>query len=64
MNRIRELREAAGLQQKELAERANISRPYLLDLERNRRGAKPETLKRIADALGVTVDELRREESA
>ena len=60
MNRIKELREMAGIQQKELAERAEISRPYLHDLENNRRGAKPETYKRIADALGVTVDDLMR----
>ena len=44
--------------QKELALAANISRPYLHDLENNRRGAKPETLQRIANALGVTVEEL------
>lgn len=57
-NRIKELREKAGLQQKELAERAEISGPYLHDLENNRRGAKPETYQRIADALGVGVDDL------
>ena len=58
MNRIREIREQAGLQQKELAERADVSRPYLHDLENNRRGAKPETYQRIADALGVEVADL------
>ena len=59
MNRIKEIRERVGIQQKELAERADISRPFLCDLENNRRGAKDETLRRIADALGVTVDELK-----
>ena len=59
MNRIKEIRERVGIQQKELAERADISRPFLCDLENNRRGAKEETLCRIADALGVTVDELK-----
>ena len=58
MNRIKELREARHMMQKELAESAMISRPYLHDLENNRRGAKPETLQRIADALGVTVHDL------
>lgn len=58
MNRIKELREAKGMMQKELAEKAMISRPYLHDLENNRRGAKPETLQRIADALCVPVHEL------
>ena len=60
MYRIRELREERGLMQKELAIAANISRPYLHDLENNRRGAKPETLLRIAEALGVKVEELKK----
>lgn len=59
MNRIKDMREKAGIKQKELAERAMVSGPYLCDLENNRRGARPETMERIADALGVTVDELR-----
>ena len=58
MYRIRELREEKQITQKELAIAANISRPYLHDLEYNRRGAKPETLQRIADALGVPVEEM------
>lgn len=58
MNRIMELRQAAGMKQKELAELACVSQPYLYDLENNRRGAKHETLLRIAEALGVTVDDL------
>lgn len=58
MNRIKELREAKGINQKELSELAGVSRPYLCDLEKNRRGAKPETYQRIADALGVPVADL------
>lgn len=58
MNRIKSIREAYNLTQTELAARANISQPYLHDLENNRRGAKRETEQRIADALGVTVEEL------
>lgn len=58
MNRIKELRELKGLNQKELSELAGVSRPYLCDLEKNRRGAKPETYLRIADALGVPVADL------
>ena len=58
MNRIKELREKRGVSQKDLAVAANVSRPFLCDLEKNRRGAKPETMHRIADALGVTVAEL------
>lgn len=59
MNNIRDIRNGQGLTQVQLAEMANVSQPYLLDLEKGRRGAKPETWQRIADALNVTVDELR-----
>ena len=57
MNRIRELREMRRMSQIELSARAGISQPFLCDLEKSRRGAKPETYQRIADALEVTVDE-------
>lgn len=59
MNRIKLIREYVGMKQKELAALACVSQPYLHDLENNRRGAKPETWNKIADALGVTVDELK-----
>lgn len=58
MNRIKEVRMVKGISQKQLAAMVNISAPYLHDLENNRRGAKPETMNRIANALGVTVSDL------
>ena len=58
MNRIKEIREAQGMTQTELAARAAVSQPYIHDLENNNRGARRETLERVANALGVTVDEL------
>ena len=61
VNRIREIRKSKGVTQSSLAVLAKVSQPYLHDLELNRRGAKPETIMRIADALGVTVDELTKE---
>lgn len=57
MNHIREIRCDKGLTQQYVAEKANVSRPFLVDLEKGRRGAKADTKQRIADALGVTVDE-------
>lgn len=57
-NRIKAIRETLKITQKELATKAEVSSPYLYDLENNRRGARPETLERIAAALGVTVEEL------
>ena len=43
----------------ELARAAKISHPFLYDLERGARRASNETLERIAEALGVTVQELQ-----
>ena len=60
MNRIKEIRESQKITQIELSRRVMISQPYLHDLENNRRGAKPETLQRIADALGVQVADLQK----
>ena len=47
------------MSQNELARAANVSQPYLYDLERGARGAKPETLARIAEKLGVKVEDLK-----
>ena len=63
VNRIKEIRERKGLQQKELAKLVGLSAPYLHDLENDRRGAKQETLERIANGLGVTVMELTGKEA-
>ena len=59
MNRIKELREKKGLTQQQLANLAGVTQPYLHDLEKGHRGAKPETWARIARALGVLVSELK-----
>lgn len=58
LNRIKEIRKEKGITQSSLALLANVSQPYINDLENNRRGAKPETMMRIAKALGVPVDDL------
>ena len=63
MNKIKEIREAQGMTQTELAARAMVSQPYIHDLENNNRGAKRDTLERIANALGVSVDELTEEKA-
>ena len=59
MNRIAEIRKEKGITQIELAARSGVSQPYIVDLEHGRRGASPDTWARIAEALGVQVDELR-----
>ena len=62
MNRIKHIRQKRGIQQKELAAAVNVSQPYMHDLELGARGAKPETWQRIADALGVPVEQLKGKE--
>lgn len=63
MNQVKAIREMAGMKQKDLAMAAKVSGPYLVDVEKGRRGAKPETWQRIADALGVTVEELKGDDN-
>lgn len=58
MNRIKEVRALMRVSQIQLARAAGVSQPFICDLENNRRGAKPETMHRIADALGVSVADL------
>lgn len=59
MNRIKKIREFKQIRQNALAEAAQISQPFLHDLENGNRNAKPETWARIAEALGCTVEELK-----
>lgn len=59
MFRIRVIREEKQISQTELARMAGISQPYLHDLEADKRGARQETLEKIADALGVEVEDLK-----
>lgn len=61
MNRIKEIRTALMISQKDLAEKVGVSCPYLCDLEKNRRGARPETYQRIAEALNCSVMDLMKE---
>lgn len=58
--RIRELRELAGLTQEQLAERAEVEGgdSAVCFYETGRREPRLATLRRIADVLNVTLDEL------
>ena len=59
---IRERRSTQGVSQRELADRAGMSRSYLCDLERGR-GKQPSmnVLQALARALGEDPDELLRQ---
>lgn len=53
---IRLWREYRGLTQAQLAQAAEISIPYLCQLERQLRSGSKRVLRRLAGALGVDID--------
>lgn len=52
-------REYRGLTQDTLAAQAGISKAYLCQIETGKRGGAIKTLRALATALGVTVDDLQ-----
>jgi transcriptional regulator with XRE-family HTH domain len=56
--RVRALRAARGLTQRELAGRVRISRPSIANVEAGRQNVGLRQLCALADALGVGVGEL------
>ena len=55
---IRSKRMALGLSQEVLAERANLHRTYVTDIERGSRNLTLESISKLAGALGVTIRDL------
>lgn len=56
--RIEKCRNALGLSQEELADRANITQQTISTAERGTRGLRPENLVLVSRALGVSADYL------
>ena len=56
--RIANLRKAQGITQKELAEKIGVTRTVITDYERGRVRIYDEMLARLAQALGISADEL------
>lgn len=54
---IRERRIALGLTQDELAEKANISVPFVSDIERGKRNISMQTFYAIAQALETPIED-------
>ena len=54
--RVKALRQAAGLSQQELADRAGLNRTHIGRIEDGAFGSQVETIQQIAEALGMTVD--------
>ena len=57
---VRKHREAKGLTQETLAERAELDRTYISDIERGVRNVSMMSMLRIARARGATVSELSK----
>ena len=55
---IKLLRARRGLSQADLSEKANISIPFLSNIERGIKYPQPDMLSRIANALGVEINEM------
>lgn len=57
-SKIRVWRDYRGMTAKALADAAGISAPYLSQIESGVREGSLDAMKKIADALGITIDEL------
>jgi DNA-binding XRE family transcriptional regulator len=57
------LRKWRGLTQEALAKKAGISQPYLSALETGRKTGDIATLRAVADALGVGLDNVTKDEN-
>lgn len=56
------LREKNNMTQQQLADSAGVTRPFITDIENDKKMAKVQTLINIANALGCTLDELVKEQ--
>jgi transcriptional regulator with XRE-family HTH domain len=57
---VRQLRIKTGLSLREFAEKANISPPFLSDIELGKRYPSDETLEKLAKLLKVSVEHLKK----
>jgi transcriptional regulator with XRE-family HTH domain len=56
--RIRDVREAIGMTQEQLASRSSISKGFLSEVENDRRNLSSDNLLKIATSLGASVEYL------
>lgn len=57
-DRVKRLRIAAGYTQVTLGNLVGVSKDHIKNIESGRKGVSPETLRALADAFGVTMEEL------
>jgi transcriptional regulator with XRE-family HTH domain len=64
MNRVKEIRQAKGLNQRQLAELSHSPQSAVSNIELGKWKAWPKVMQRIAQALRVRVEELFPEDKA
>ncbi len=64
MKRLKNLRQLRAMSQEELAEESGIGRATISRIERGETAAHGRTLRKLASALGVGVEELVKVEDA
>lgn len=62
--RIIQLRNEKGMTQQELSDRTGLAASYVSRIENRRLEPRPQTLRKIASALGVTVSEIFQERAS
>jgi y4mF family transcriptional regulator len=60
-NTVRAQRKRAGLSQEQLAEKADVTRNYIGEIERGEKRVTLDTLAKVAKALKIRVAELTRD---
>ncbi len=62
--RLRRLRKELALSQQDLERMSGVAQHTISDLESEKRGARPSTIRKLANALGVEPRELIRTEDS
>lgn len=57
-NRLREIRQKLDLSQEELAEKANLSRYTIVQIENQKGPVKSDTIAKLVHATGVPANEI------
>lgn len=60
MVRLREVREELGYSQKELSDKTGVALSTISGIELGKHKARPATLRKLADAMGVDIREITR----
>lgn len=64
MNQLQSLRIKAGLTQEQLAKMSGTARTTIISLEQGKRPARPTTLAKLANVLGVSLSDLQESKTA